>query len=270
MKKLQQLFVFILICFLSVTQGYTQCLPDTTTDVTPGIYPDSLPEGTIGAMYDQTVTIVMPRDTVTNILGPTLTIDFCGLVVDSIPNLPAGMSYECSAPNCEFTVNHDSGFVNRFCVKITGSPTETVIPDDSLVVYAHATIGDYDMANDTCNILVVPDSITAIVYKIQWVINDSSATAIEDFAEETLGLSLYPNPSGGNSQLSFELPEAAFTDIQLLDLHGRNVEQVAQQYLTPGKHEFSVGEKSLPQGVYLVQLRLNQGAQVITKKLIIQ
>ncbi len=67
--------------------------------------------------------------------------------------------------------------------------------------------------------------------------------------------SLYPNPMTQQAQIRFVLPQAAFVDLVMMDLHGREVSQLAQSVMPAGEHLLSWDRGSLPTGLYLCQIR---------------
>lgn len=94
----------------SINFIHSQCTPNTSF-TSPGLYPDTLPEGTVGQGYAETVTFVMPTD--------TSGFDFTNFEIVSI-SLPAGLSWQCDnfASGCNYNPQ-----VNIYgCIAITGTP----------------------------------------------------------------------------------------------------------------------------------------------------
>lgn len=241
------------------------CTPDTQYSVV-GLYPDSLAPGEIGVAYEQVVHVVIPQDTVVE-LPPfgMLTIDLCELTLDSIPNLPDGLSYECSGGSCTWEVDHTPGVINRVCVKITGTPTEAVLPDDSLIVYATVTPGAYNSGTSTCDPLLItlPDSLTTIIYKTALIIGDNS-TAIEDELD-VLGLVVFPNPSfGEHAQVSMILPASKQVLVTVRNIQGQIVTTKDAGILSAGKHTVSMPSEPIPAGMYIVEVAAGEIRQTTT------
>ncbi|MCK4698860.1 MAG: hypothetical protein KAT38_00935 [Bacteroidales bacterium] len=109
--------LFVLCFFIGMAiSGYNQCVPDTANckDIDkPGqICPDTLPVAVLNTYYEQVITII-PPDTFD--LGTGL-IPISMIVLDSVTNLPQGLSYEANASE----MFPDTAY----CVLISGTPTE--------------------------------------------------------------------------------------------------------------------------------------------------
>ncbi len=90
------------------------CLIDNTI-TTPGIYPNTLPNGTQGQPYSSDVTFVMFLDT------SGYTVNYFKIL--SVSGMPFGLSWQCnnSSSNCQY----DPAVNIRGCVKICGTPMQT-------------------------------------------------------------------------------------------------------------------------------------------------
>lgn len=243
-----------LLMFAGVSLNAQVCTPDSQyTEV--GLYPDSLAPASIGVAYEQVVHVVIPQDTIVETAFGTLTVDLCALTLDSIPNLPDGLMYECSGGSCTWEVDHTPGAINRVCVKISGTPTETVLPDDSLVVYATVTAGAFNANTNTCDPLTItlPDSLTTIVYKTQLQITNSTSIEAE---LNPLQLSLFPNPSqSGLSTLTFDLPAREEVEVNIRNIQGQVVTEVLNSTLSAGSHEIALEARTLPAGMYIIEVQ---------------
>ena len=106
MKKLLPLIVML----VSFSASAQICTIDTNYTL-PGIYPDTLPTGTVGQPYSEDITFVLPLDT----MGYNFT-NFHILTC----TLPVGLTWQCSAAanGC----NYDP-WVNQYgCVNVSGTP----------------------------------------------------------------------------------------------------------------------------------------------------
>ena len=79
-------------------------------------------------------------------------------------------------------------------------------------------------------------------------------------------VSLYPNPSSGSINISFELKKATIAKVMICDQKGIIIKTIAERYLEKGKHVFSQ-ETSIPQGNYFIVIKKND--QLHTEQLII-
>ncbi len=232
------------------------CVPDTQyTEI--GLYPDSLPSGNVGQPYDQVVHVVVPQDTMVTVQPfGTIEVDICSITIDSIPNLPAGMTYECNGGTCVWEIDHTPGVTNRFCVKLSGTPTEAVLPDDSLIVYATASPGAYDTTSQTCDTLTInlPDSLTTLVYKAALKL-ETSATAIQANLNP-LQLSVFPNPSGAEpATLTLTLPVADRVRMTVYSIRGEKMLVSEQGRLPSGTHAWLLPAAELPASLYIVEVQ---------------
>ena len=91
------------------------------------------------------------------------------------------------------------------------------------------------------------------------------AASIEDFAFS--GFSLYPNPSNGEMNLSFEVINTDKVNTQLYDLRGRRVSQKTFKNVSTQFSETLVYD-NVSAGIYL--LRISNGGKVSTRKIIIK
>jgi subtilisin family serine protease len=96
-------------------------------------------------------------------------------------------------------------------------------------------------------------------------------TASADLAQPPLSLALYglvPNPPVHELMVSFTLPDDKPATVELLDLAGRRLREVAVGAGGPGRHTISLGAvSSFESGVYLVRLR--HGGRSLVKKCVL-
>ena len=78
---------------------------------------------------------------------------------------------------------------------------------------------------------------------------------------------VYPNPSQGESQISFYLPKQQTIRLDVIDLNGKLMQNVVGGDFEAGSYEFEVDHSSLSNGLYLY--RLNTGNAILTKRLMI-
>lgn len=109
---------------MMITVGYTNaqvCVPDPQY-TQPGLYPDSianLDSGMVGVLYSDTITAVVPTDTVDGSGNCCNPVAIDSMVITSIGGLPPGLSYQCEPPNCQFPGGTSA------CILISGTPTDT-------------------------------------------------------------------------------------------------------------------------------------------------
>lgn len=107
MKKHLLLVLFLLSGFALFAQP---CVIDTSVNIT-GIYPDTLPAGTVGQAYSTDITFFMPTD--------TGSYQFTNFQIVTV-TLPVGLNWVCSnfSNGCNYNPQ-----VNQYgCVNISGTP----------------------------------------------------------------------------------------------------------------------------------------------------
>ena len=74
-------------------------------------------------------------------------------------------------------------------------------------------------------------------------------------------LVVYPNPFRGSAMIQYKLPEAAFVDIRVYDVLGRNMAVLAQQRQHAGDHRIVFKTTELVSGTYFLHLRAGTHVQ---------
>ncbi len=75
-------------------------------------------------------------------------------------------------------------------------------------------------------------------------------------------IEVYPNPSTDVASVRFSLSQPAKVSIQLYDVTGRMVKEIAESNMSSGEHRFSINTGALIQGVYLLRVNSNDQSQV--------
>ncbi|MBI3240597.1 MAG: T9SS type A sorting domain-containing protein [Flavobacteriia bacterium] len=174
MKKL--LFILTAVFFTGIASA--QCTIDPVPS-SPGLYPSNFPSTCVGTNYSETMTIVLPSDTV--MFGFTLNFDSVQYVVS---NVPAGLTSNCHNSDCRIIANPPS--LLRGCIGINGVPTTPTGPTDSIIVTITAwvtvpfvgsqtTIQDVKIA---LNVFDQPD-ITVTTTSTTLTSNEAGATAYQ-------------------------------------------------------------------------------------------
>lgn len=94
----------------------------------------------------------------------------------------------------------------------------------------------------------------------------STGIADQTVFENSINLSVYPNPAVKISKLSFNLPESNEVKIKLLDQNGKTVRVVSKGILRAGEHNFETNIEGLTKGIYFYHLngdRINMVRKVI-------
>ena len=87
----------------------------------------------------------------------------------------------------------------------------------------------------------------------------SNITGNEE-VEQPLQYSLqqnYPNPFNPSTKIKFSIPRGSFVQIKVFDTLGQQVAVLVNEYRNPGIYEVNFGDKSLPSGLYIYSLLIN-------------
>ncbi len=114
---------------------------------------------------------------------------------------------------------------------------------------------EYSATNDNCGNSFYLDDINILGTNVG--VGEASAPNL---------FSIYPNPSDGNSVISYSLAEQSDVQIQMFDLTGRLVQNVFAGKQQAGSYTQPLEGESLATGTYLVQMIV--GDKVSTQKLI--
>lgn len=90
-----------------------------------------------------------------------------------------------------------------------------------------------------------------IVNTITTGLNDTPTTTY------TLNVSVNPNPVSGSSILLIELPETAYTEMNLINTTGQQLGRIYSGLMTKGRNQVSLTDKinNLPAGIYLIRVQ---------------
>ncbi len=78
----------------------------------------------------------------------------------------------------------------------------------------------------------------------------------------------YPNPFNPSTTISFSIPEYSHVVIKVIDILGREIQEIANDYFSPGKHQTIFDARNLSSGIYFYQLITNKTTR--TMKMILQ
>lgn len=73
----------------------------------------------------------------------------------------------------------------------------------------------------------------------------------------------YPNPSRGNTTLSFELGKSANVQVGVYSITGRLVKEINKANLAAGKNELYIDSEDLPVGTYIIKLVAGRESQSV-------
>ena len=99
-------------------------------------------------------------------------------------------------------------------------------------------------------------------------VNISGVLSTDDMAQQDYNANLYPNPTNGNSTLSYTLPKEQNVSVLVTDMLGQQVAQPANEMQSAGQHSVNISKNGLPNGVYFIRIYAGN-SQIAVKKLVI-
>jgi hypothetical protein len=75
---------------------------------------------------------------------------------------------------------------------------------------------------------------------------------------------LYPNPSSGESTLSFYVPDNQFVSVKIFSTNGVLIKELTSQLFSEGQHLLLIEDEKLPQGFYYIQIN-KKGSRTLLK-----
>ncbi len=94
-----------------------------------------------------------------------------------------------------------------------------------------------------------------------------NASSILDEGDNVISMYVYPNPSGRDASINFNLTESANIKLEILDLQGRSLSVVAEGPHSAGKHTYPLKGRNLNAGMYFSVLKI--GEMFVTNKFVI-
>ncbi len=234
MKNLiKGMFVLFFIIGMAIS-GYGQCVPDTANckDINePGqICPDSLPVAVLNIYYEQVFTVIPPYEFD---LG-TGVIPIYKIIIDSVANLPPGLSYEANATE----LFPDSAY----CVLISGTPTETgtfflKIYVTPFVEFMGSIVQGAQTLDDTSLFIIVQSSAGLPVMS----------------TDQVMLLPVKPNPFTISSRIGLTSDKFGVGELYVFYITGQMAHH-EEIWIQPGKNYFDFRGEKLRKGIYLYRV----------------
>lgn len=235
-----RLLVLALVLQAGVFVSAQNCIVNVTAQ-SPGAYPSDTLDSLDNVTHPiQVVQMAELADTV--IFG--MLIEFDSLHVDSVSNLPAGMSWSCHSTGQSCLVLQDSTHLFHFCIQLeVDQNAQAMQPGqyDTVVVHmtSFITIGFTGLQR-------VP-SRRVLYYRINGPIQ-----ALEDplLRDELSTFQLSPNPTRANVRLEGSLASNAVVTVEVCDMLGRTLSRQNLGLQPPGMQSLELELGDLKAGVY--------------------
>lgn len=243
MKKLVTIMFIAVAGIFFGMQAFAQtpCDPDPgCEDINnPGeICPVSLPDGVMGVEYESVVTIIPPATFEIAGMGE---VDIYSIIIDSVKNMPPGVTWECNAEENEMIVTDP---ITSYCVLMSGTPTD--FGDFDLILYLTPKI-DLGFGDPMEGPQEVDDTSLTI---------HVSETTILAQANLNSSITAYPNPFSYNTKISVQSSGQGVAELIVYDVLGtvlyREKKSVGQ-----GEYSFDFNGQNLSAGTYLYSIDLN-------------
>ena len=227
--------LFVQCFFIGIAiSGYGQCVPDTANckDIDkPGqICPDTLPAAVLNTWYEQVFTVIPPYEFN---LG-TGVLPIYKIVLDSVANLPPGLSYEAN----ETELFADSAY----CVLISGTPVQ--IGTFPLRIYITpfvefvGSIVQSDQVLDDTSLFITVQSTTGLA---------AMST------DQVMLLPVKPNPFTILSRIGLNSDKFGVGELWVFYITGQMAHH-EEIWVQPGKNYFDFRGEKLRKGIYLYKV----------------
>ena len=157
-------------------------------------------------------------------------------------------------------VNYNQVFYKTQNALATG-PTQTTpfIPDSTQWKNAFILLNSYrNQPYVQLKIVNVTDGGNNLYIDNIYVGDGSVATtSVSETPYALDNISLYPNPSNGNSVLEYSLNQQSNVEIEIYNLEGKLIRLFREGLKQEGNHQLSLPEKELEQGMYVVKIKTN-------------
>ena len=232
------------------------------------VYSYKAPADSLKASQEFNITLVRNRKLQAfSLLTPG---DNARLVVEENETTPVVITWQSSASVATYNWFLDiatGNFSNpwaRLASDNSGTDTKLSLTSgaiDNLLNAKGVVDGDSVNLKWTVRAYETNDSLQASqTFNLKAVRKKAVGIAQHDFSNSLL---LYPNPTQGNSTLSFELNQSESIQITLLDVQGRMVTALPSMEFNSGKNEIEIHSSVLQSGIYFVQISSGEKTSLI-------
>ncbi|MCX6229989.1 MAG: M6 family metalloprotease domain-containing protein [Bacteroidetes bacterium] len=86
-------------------------------------------------------------------------------------------------------------------------------------------------------------------------------TGIKENSENPFAVHIYPNPSSGNTTLTYTLDKSEIVSFSLTDITGHEIYKTNSQNQNKGEHQFNINAAQLSAGLYIYKLQIGSSLQ---------
>lgn len=253
--------VLALVGFGFSIDSNAQCTPDpSNTDLVSYPAASTISNDTVwlppvtGPGYSATFHLSIPN----NINEGSLNADIQTFKLVSLTGLPSGLDKQCNPSNCEFPGGQNG------CIEIFGDADNTVQNGATYILdiefAADVTINGLSTTLDNASI----NQIIGTTYV--FAMKTGGTVGVEELGFSS-DVSLYPNPTQGVSNLTFDAKTAEDLTVSILDAQGRTINWFNTSTVE-GNNSIELNTAGYASGIYQVVLSNSKGSHLT--KLIVE
>ncbi|MFA5403463.1 MAG: T9SS type A sorting domain-containing protein [Ignavibacteria bacterium] len=119
---------------------------------------------------------------------------------------------------------------------------------------------------------VVYDSLVQLVYNTSYQTGDPLITGVEGFStqlpKEFQLYQNYPNPFNPVTSIKFDIPNSSFVTMKIYDVLGKQIADIVNQDMEPGRYEVNWDGTNLASGIYFYRIEAKDFTKVMKMVLI--
>jgi hypothetical protein len=216
--------------------------------------------GTVGTLYEQNITVKIPKDTVQSpvkicftrfeLLNPSGVTNY---------NLPSGLSLTGTPSTLKFPGNDTS------CAVIWGTPTTA---GTYTVYFKISAYGNFTSMSSTCPSNPNVNSGTAISTQTlsYYKITINPLIGMEEITKQSFNLRNFPNPVVNKTAIQFFIKEETPVRLSVYNVLGAKVFDTSLE-TKPGNNEYELDAGNWPDGVYLYTIKCKNYSE--TKRIVV-
>ncbi len=229
----------------------------------------------------------LPRYNIRNAVPSSFTIDLSGVEIglDYTVSLTANKVASTSSTNMvlhlvltesqiaeEWQGQTELNFVERLMIPDQYGTALDFSTGDTQTVDLEFTL-DLGWASGNCELVafIQDNDSKEILQGTKIALSELQPLAVDNFSKN-LPISFqlqqnYPNPFNASTTIEYELKENRPVKLSILDINGREVDVIVNDYQTAGEHSIAWSGKNIPSGIYFIRLSSKEFVQ--TKKAVL-